>query len=113
MSLGNVPGAMHAITTYSARCCPGEIAVPDMIRQAGHRQAFCFVHAIGTEQAEFHALRMLGKNREIDPFPIPLRTEGVMAARQQYAHCAPPYSNNTVASGGTTTAIDHARPWLG
>ncbi len=55
--------------------------MPNLISLLSQKHPVDLAAAIYVEQAEFHALRMLGEDREVNAFAVPRRPEGVGLAR--------------------------------
>ena len=73
---------VHAIAVELPGMDVGQVAVPDHVGLLGQRDGQGFDLGVDrVEEAQLHAGRVLGKNREIDPDAVPGCAEGIGSTR--------------------------------
>src|SRR5204863_7503704 len=101
------------VAVVLARPDSRQIAVPVERRPLGHLDAALLL-AVVVEQAQLHAHRVLGEEREVDAFAVPRRSEREGVARPDLAHRsrAPESGSNVMlpspmrcAFAATTTSL--------
>ncbi len=97
-------GAVDAVPVALSRADTREVGMP--VRALARGQLVADLAAVGTEEAELDALRVLGEEREVRPFAVGSRTEreGPSWAGGQ---ADPPPVSQITASGGSVSSTDH------
>ncbi len=97
-------GAVDAVAVALTGADPGEVGVP--VRALARGELVTDLAAVGPEEAELDALRVLGEEREVRPFAVGscAEREGAPWAGGQ---ADPPPVSQITASGGSVSSTDH------
>ena len=77
-------GPVHAVAVALSGADPGQVAVPVSARRAGHLDPRLL--AVVVEQAQLHALGVLGEDREVGAVAVPGRAERERPAGPDFGH---------------------------